>query len=276
VVTVFLVEGPAPDIPAQPNAGGRMKELSSEELQWNMQAVGVAASALGEPVSAATRCEQVTTDMAAEAAGVGKVNRGMMKGMKAVSSKMMPSVGNMAKGLETGGLPKSFILAVTDRQIHALEDEHDGGKLTAGKVLKSWDREGFQAKISPDMANAAQGIPADRQLLVLFLPLEGDKNKYLAAASANMAAAGSAGMPQKFAIAKDAASQGVIDAIVTAGGAANIMINGVSVDQMMAQAAGNAAADPTAQLTRLADLHDRGVLSDDEFTSQKAKILAGG
>jgi hypothetical protein len=136
-----------------------MNELSSEELQWNMQAVGVAASALGEPVAAATRCEQVTTDMAAGAAGVGKFNRGMMKGMKAVSGKMMPSVGNMAKGLETGGLPKSFILAVTDRQVHALEDGQDGGKLTAGKVLKSWDREGFVAKVSPDMINATQGSP---------------------------------------------------------------------------------------------------------------------
>jgi hypothetical protein len=254
-----------------------MKELSSEELQWNMQAVGAAASALGEPVSAATRCEQVTTDMAAEAAGVGKVNRGMMRGMKAVSGKMMPGVGGMAKGLETGGLPKSFILAVTDKQVHALEDGNDGGKLTAGKVVRSWDREGFQAKISPDMANAAQGIPADRQLLVLFLPIEGGKNKYLTAASANISAAGSPGMPQKFAIAKDAASQGVIDAIVTTGGPSNVMINGVSVDQMMAQAAGQAAAsaDPTAQLTRLADLHERGVLSDDEFAAQKTKILGG-
>jgi hypothetical protein len=254
-----------------------MKELSSEEIQWNAQAVAAAASALGQPVSAATRCEQVTTDMAAEAAGVGKMNRGMMRGMKAVSSKMMPSVGNMAKGLETGDLPKSFILAVTDRQVHALEDAHEGGKLSAGKVLKSWDREGFQAKISPDMANAAQGIPADRQVLVLFLPLEGGKSKYLDAASANIAASGSAGMPHKFAIAKDAASQGVIDAIVTTGGAGNVMINWVSVDDMMAQAAGQAAAaaDPTAQLTRLADLHERGVLSDEEFASQKAKILAG-
>jgi hypothetical protein len=254
-----------------------MKELSSEELQWNMQAVGVAGSVLGEPVLAATRCEQVTTDMAAEAAGVGKMNRGMMRGMKAVSGKMMPSVGNMAKGLETGGLPKSFILAVTDRQVHALEDVQEGGKLAGGKVLKSWDREGFQAKVGPDMINATQGIPGDRQLLVLYLPLEGEKNKYLKAASANMAAAGAAGMPQKFAIAKDAASQAVVDAIVTTGGPANIMINGVSVDQMMAQAAGNAvaAADPTAQLTRLADLHERGVLSDEEFASQKAKILAG-
>jgi hypothetical protein len=180
----------------------------------------------------------------------------------------------MAKGLETGGLPKSFILAVTDRQVHALEDVHDGGKLAPGKVLKSWDREGFQAKISPDMANAAQGIPADRQVLVLFLPLEGDKNKYLAAAQTNMAAAGSPGMPQKFAIAKDAPSQGVIDAIVTAGGAGTVIVNGVNVTDMMAQAsAGAAAVDPTAQLTRLADLHERGVLSDEEFASQKAKIL---
>jgi hypothetical protein len=248
-------------------------ELSSEELQWNMQAVGVAASVLGGPMTAATRCQQVTTDMAARAAGVGKINRGMMRGMKSVSSKMMPSLGGMAKGLETGGLPKSFILAVTDRQIHALEDAHDGGQLTAGKVLKSWDREGFQAKISPDMANAAQGIPADRQLLVLYLPLEGEKNKYLAAASANMSAAGAAGMPQKFATAKDAASQSVVDAIVTPGGAGNMIINGVSVDAMMGQAA--AAADPTAQLTRLADPHDRGVLSDEEFATQKAKILGG-
>jgi hypothetical protein len=253
-----------------------MNELSSEELQWNTQAVAVAASALGEPVAAATRCEQVTTDMAAEAAGVGKINRGMMRGMKSVSSKMMPGVGGMAKGLETGGLPKSFILAVTDRQIHALEDVHDGGKLTPGKVLKSWDRQGFTAKISPDMANTAQGIPADRQLLVLYLPIEGGNNKYLQAASTNIAASGSPGMPQRFAIAKDAASQGVIDAIVTAGGAGNVIINGMSVDDMMAQAAGQAAAaaDPSAQLTRLADLHERGVLSDEEFASQKAKILS--
>lgn len=249
-----------------------MKELSSEEQQWNMQAVTVAASALGQPVLAATRCEQVTTDMAAEAAGIGKVNRGMMKGMKAVSSKMMPGVGGMAKGLETGGLPKSFVLAVTDREVHALEDVHDGGKLTPGKVLKTWDREGFQAKISPSMANAAQGIPDDRQVLILFLPLEGGKNKYLAAAQTNMAAAGSPGMPQKFAIAKDAASQGVIDAIVTAGGS-TVIVNGVNVTDMMAQASTAAAVDPTAQLTRLADLHERGVLSDEEFASQKAKIL---
>jgi hypothetical protein len=42
---------------------------------------------------------------------------------------------------------------------------------------------------------------------------------------------------------------------------------------MMAQAGGQ--PDPTEQLSRLADLHDKGVLSDDEFAAQKDKILSG-
>ena len=40
-----------------------------------------------------------------------------------------------------------------------------------------------------------------------------------------------------------------------------------------AQTVGATAPDPVAQLERLADLRDRGVLSDDEFSAQKAKIL---
>jgi len=34
------------------------------------------------------------------------------------------------------------------------------------------------------------------------------------------------------------------------------------------------AVDPIAQLKDLAQLHDQGVLTDDEFAAQKAKILA--
>jgi hypothetical protein len=41
----------------------------------------------------------------------------------------------------------------------------------------------------------------------------------------------------------------------------------------VAGASATAQADPTEKLSRLADLHDRGVLSDDEFAAQKAKIL---
>lgn len=49
--------------------------------------------------------------------------------------------------------------------------------------------------------------------------------------------------------------------------------------EMMAKAAGQARAaspkpDVADQLTKLADLRDRGVLSDAEFEAQKAKILA--
>jgi hypothetical protein len=33
-------------------------------------------------------------------------------------------------------------------------------------------------------------------------------------------------------------------------------------------------ADPVDQLTRLADLHSRGALTDEEFAAEKAKIIS--
>jgi len=252
-----------------------MNPLSEAELRMNQDAVSVATAVLSERVLAATRCEQVTTDMTAEAAGVGSINRGMMRGMKSMNKVLMPSLGKMSKELEGASLPKSFILAVTDSQVHALEDSHDGDKLVAGKVLNSWNREGFMAKLSPQGLNASSGVPDDRQVIVLYLPIEGGKSKYLKAAAHNVAAAGSAGMPHKFMVAKDAPSQGVIDTLVQAGVAPNIMIGGTSLQDMVTQAAGAAgAADPTERLSKLADLHDRGVLTDEEFATQKAKILS--
>ncbi|GEM_PF-3231002 len=250
--------------------------LSEAELRMNEDAISVATAVLSEPVVAATRCEQVTMDMTAEAAGVGKINRGMMRGMKAMSGKMMPSIGNMSKELEGATLPKSFVLAVTGSEVHALEDSHDGDKLVGGKVLNSWSREGFMAKLEPPGLGAMSGVPDDRQVIVLYLPIEGGKSKYLKAAAHNVAAAGSPGMPHKFMIAKDAPSQGVIDTLVQKGAVPNIMIGGQSLQEMMAQAGGGAAAaaDPTERLSKLADLRDRGVLTDEEFATQKAKILS--
>jgi len=127
----------------------------------------------------------------------------------------------------------------------------------------------------------SSGVPDDRQILIIYLSLEGSKSKYMQAAARQTAAYGSPGMPTKFALAKDEASQKVIDAVTANAPApgANIMIGGQSLADMQAAAAqaaagaGAAAADPTAQLSRLADLHDRGVLSDEEFAAQKAKIL---
>jgi len=230
---------------------------------------------LSETVVAATRCEQVTEDMKLGAAGVGGVNRGLLRGMKSVNRVLMPSVGGISKELHTAGLPKSFVLAITKSQVHALEDKHDGDKLVAGKVLKSWSRDGFVAKRGAERMNVANGVPEDRQVLTLLLPIEGGRGRYQQAMARSVAASGSPGMPHKVMVAKDAPSQNVIDTLVSAGAVPHIQIGGQSLQEMMAHTAKTAtAADPTERLGRLADLHDRGVLSDDEFATQKAKILS--
>jgi hypothetical protein len=239
---------------------------------------------VGEAVEAATRCEQASQDMMLEAAGVGAVNRGFVKGAKGLSRAMMPRTMGGIKQMETGGLPKSFVLAATASKVYAIEDKHDHGKLVAGKVVKEWDRDGFTAKLNAMQGmNVSSGVPDDRQILIIYLSLEGTKSKYMQAAARQTAAYGSPGMPTKFALAKDEASEKLIAAVTANAPApgANIMIGGQSLADMQAAAAQAAAgatsaqADPTEKLTRLADLHDRGVLSDDEFAAQKAKILAG-
>ena len=85
--------------------------LSAEQV--NQQAVDVATSTLNDTVVAAAQLEQVTQDQQLKAFGVGGATRGMAKFGKKLGGAMMPSVGNMSKGLETGFLPKTFILAVT-------------------------------------------------------------------------------------------------------------------------------------------------------------------
>ena len=47
-------------------------------------------------------------------------------------------------------------------------------------------------------------------------------------------------------------------------------------DSYVREAAGSSGGDVTSQLTKLADLKAQGVLTDAEFESQKAKVLAGG
>jgi hypothetical protein len=147
-----------------------MKPLSDDELRMNQQAVSVAASVLSEPVEAASRCEQITLDMRAEAAGVGAINRGLMRGMLSLSKAS--STGRMGDGLRTAGLPPSFVLAVTATQVHAIEERQDGGNLVPGRLLKSWDRGGLRAKRSADLANIGQGVPEDRQVIILMLPID--------------------------------------------------------------------------------------------------------
>jgi hypothetical protein len=257
-----------------------MKELTSEDLSMNQQAASVASSATGDAIEVAARCQLCTQDMQLQAFGVGGVNRGFVKASKGLSRVLMPRTMGGLKNMETGGLPDSFVLAASAGKVYAIEDKHDGGQLVPGKVLETWDRATFSAKraAAPVMA-AITGVPDDRQLMTIYIPLDGGKSKYMQAAARIGEAAGSPGQPHQYALAKDDASNRLIDAVTANGPMAgsNIMIGGQSVADMMKQAqqaqAATAAPDPTAQLTRLAELHERGVLTDEEFAAQKEKIL---
>jgi hypothetical protein len=49
-----------------------------------------------------------------------------------------------------------------------------------------------------------------------------------------------------------------------------------ALDSYVRETAGGAGDDVTSQLTQLAELKTQGVLTDSEFESQKAKVLAAG
>jgi hypothetical protein len=183
----------------------------------------------------------------------------------------------MAKGLETGGLPKTFILAITGNQVHAIEEKEKKGKLEPGDVLKSWDRATFRASLGGGAIDAVSGAPEDRQVITLYIPLDDSKNKYLKASASIAAQAGSAGQPIRFQMARDEASDTLAKELIGDTPAMpNIQLGGVGgmqIGQMPGQAAGG--ADSTAQLEKLAQLHASGALTDEEFAAQKAKIIGG-
>ena len=60
-------------------------------------------------------------------------------------------------------------------------------------MLKSWDRATFRASLGNDAISAVSGAPDDRQVLTLYIPLDGSKNKYLKASRNIAAQAGSRG-----------------------------------------------------------------------------------
>jgi hypothetical protein len=160
------------------------------------------------------------------------------------------------------------VLAITDGKVAAIEDKQRGGQLVAGEVIKTWGRDEISGRPS-----AAMMVPGDdRQQLTLYMPADDVKSKYMKAAAAQMAKMGVQGRPVNFLVAKDDASQKVIELLSANAPApgSNVIIGGRSVAEMMGQ---TAAPDPTEQLTKLADLHEKGVLTDDEFAAQKAKIL---
>lgn len=243
--------------------------LSAEQV--NEQAMGVATSVLNDSVIAAAHMEAVSQDQQMKVAGIGGGTRGMAKFGTKVGRGMMPGVGKMAKGLESSGLPQSFILAVTSSQVVAIEEKEKKGELVSGKVLKSWDRDSVSARMGDATLNAASGVPEDRQGITLYLPLDDSKNKYLAAAAQMQAQAGASGQPTRFQIAKDDASSALTKELVGDTPAMpNIQVGGVPL-QMPGQPA--AGGDSTQELERLAQLHASGALTDEEFSAQKARII---
>ncbi len=185
-----------------------MSDATSDELRWNEQAAGAAGSVLSDQVEAATRCQQVTPDMAAGAAGVGAGTRAMARGgmkLGRAMTKVMPGMGAL-KGVESmrdAGLPGTFLLAVTPSQIHALEvKEKKGQDLEAGKVLSTWDRASTRVTKGNEIAASAQGVPADKQMIVMYLP-----NAKVAQLTPGVA------MPTQFMVGRDPASQAVVDAL---------------------------------------------------------------
>ena len=184
--------------------------MTPDELRWNEQAATAAGAVLSDPVEAATRCEQVTTDMTAKAAGIGAGTRAMARGGEKFGmgmAKLMPGMRKPMRGLDTmqtGGLPGTFILAVTPTQVHAIEvTEKKGQDLAAGKVLSTWDRAGFQAQRGNEIAASAQGVPADRQMITLYLP-----NEKVSQLTPGL------NMPTQFMVGRDPASEAVVNALV--------------------------------------------------------------
>jgi hypothetical protein len=246
--------------------------LSAEQV--NQEAISVATEVLNDSVVAACHMEQVTQDQQLKAAGIGGATRGMAKFGTKLGEGMMPSVGNMAKGLRGAGLPENFILAITASQVHAIEEKDKKGKLVKGKILKSWNRDEVTANMNAaQVMGAVSGTPDDRQVITLYIPLDGSKNKYLAAAAQMQANAGASGQPTRFQIAKDEASEAVAKELIgDSPQMPNIQVGGVPIQQL-GQMPGQAGGDSTAELEKLAQLHASGALTDEEFAAQKAKII---
>ncbi|WP_242660706.1 hypothetical protein [Mycobacterium kubicae] len=255
----------------------KFKPLTAQDLRLNEQAAAVAASVLNLPVEAAARCEQQST----------------------TSIQMYPSGGGevYSRRVSNGtGLPKSFILAVTRDHVHALEDKQRRGELVGGAVLKSWERNGFRAQLGN--AGMGAGLPGDRQLLMLWLPIDADSSEIAQRVAQQRAAAGqrAPGVPHSFVLAKDGPSRRVVDALgatvigssqdhpkVTIGNnakiriapGANVRIGGQRIQDLAAPPAATPSASSAAQrLQELETLRAGGLVTQAEYESKRQQIIA--
>jgi hypothetical protein len=262
----------------------KMKRLSDAELRMNEQAATVAATSLGQPVEAAARCEQLSTK----------------------ATQMYPAGGEVrSKQVPNGtGLPKSFVLAVTRTHVHALEDQRHRDDLAPGRVIKSWERAGFRAHTGGNAMAALGKVPDDRQMLMLFLPIDADSSRVAQAIAQQRASAGQRvpGHPYPFYIGRDAASQRLVAALgaqplgAPGGGpsisisesanirispGANITVGGQRLQDLMAKQAPvpeppSPPYRPSAaqRLQELETLRATGVVSDDEYARKRQQIIS--
>jgi hypothetical protein len=242
-----------------------MKPVSGDELVGiNQQAATAAASVLSEAVVAATLCQ---SKIPFETKAFGR-HRWFGKGVTDTQANEN-RITKAEDWLASGGLPDSFILAVTAGSIYAIEDTRKGEQLFPGKVLTSWVRSGFRATV--DTRPFGTSVPADCQLLRLCLPIEAVKNRAMSRQlekAAEMFAA--RGLPpvaeHAFVVARDAPTQGVIDALTKSSPGARPMV---------AAGAGAPPQSSVAQrLQELESLRGTGVISDAEYTAKREQIIS--
>jgi hypothetical protein len=236
----------------------KLKRLSDRDLVMNQQAAMVAATVLSQPVEAATRCEQVST----------KATKMYAAGGGDMRWKSVPN---------GTGLPKSFILAVTRTHVYALEDKQHRGQLVPGQVLKAWDRASLRAQPGRDAMLVANGMPDDRQSLMLFLPFDSSSSPIAQKVAQQRAAAGqrTPGVPHGFVVGRDPASQRVVAALAASSPPpAGITINGQSLQDMVAQAAAVPRPPIAQRLQELETLRATGVLTEAEYARKREQVIA--
>lgn len=74
---------------------------------------------------------------------------------------------------------------------------------------------------------------------------------------------------------EEATQQGIEDAQMQAQQAQQVAIQAQAAPPPAAAPVGGISEDAIAKLKQLAELHDSGVLTDDEFAQQKKEILGG-
>jgi Short C-terminal domain len=225
------------------------------ESQFNDDARVAAESTLQQQVLAASQCRRfgATDRMAAQIGGVQG------------ASLRLGSMMNRTSRTFNQGLPEHFLVAVTATGVHALEFGEKRGALTVGSEYVRWDR----ATLAPTLSPALPGTPPDGQVVIVRPPPD-----LRHASRIVRKTSGEHGVPVSLLFGRDAASQSVVDLLVADGqaqGARAPIVFGPGT-QFGAQAPSGPGAQ-VAQLQQLADLHARGVLTDDEFQKQKAAIL---